>query len=163
MLAVSLLIVNPASAQQVTSPAAETQAGPPAVVITVSPNQTAPSLDYVQHELADAEARSRRVRNALIGTSVAFGVGLILTGIGASQCQIVYRFNQPDDVLCNTAGNVLVPLGGTLLAGGVIGMITSGIMLGVRNKQKREIERDMRKRYYGSRLQWDIPSGRLVF
>jgi hypothetical protein len=91
-----------------------------------------------------------------------FGVGIILAGIGASQCQVIQRINQ-DEILCNTAGDVLVPLGAAFLGAGAIGMITSGIMLGVRNKQKREIERDMRRHYYGRRLQWDIPSGRLVF
>jgi len=150
----SLLIVSPVAAQE---------APPPAVVITTSPNPVSPSPGYYQYELEDARERSRRVRVALISTSAVFGVGLILAGIGASQCQVVQRFNQPEDLLCNTAGDVLLPLGGAFMGAGAIGMITSGIMLGVRNKQKREIERDMRRHYYGGRLQWDIPSGRLVF
>jgi hypothetical protein len=118
---------------------------------------------YFDYDLEEAEERSRRVRVALISTSAVFGVGVILAGIGASQCQSVRRFNQPDDIICNRAGDVLVPLGGTLAAIGAIGMITSGIMLGVRNKQKREIERDMRRRYYGDRFHWDVPSGGFVF
>ena len=150
----SLLIVSPVAAQE---------APPPAVVITTSPNPVSPSPGYYQYELEDARERSRRVRVALISTSAVFGVGLILAGIGASQCQVVQRFNQPEDLLCNTAGDVLLPLGGAFIGAGAIGMITSGIMLGVRNKQKREIERDMRRHYYGGPLQWDIPSGRLVF
>lgn len=154
ILALSLLIASPVAAQE---------APPPAVVITTSPNQVSPSPGYFQYELEDAKERSRRVRIALISTSAVFGVGIILAGIGASQCEIIQRFNQPDDILCNTAGDVLLPLGGAFIGAGAIGMITSGIMLGVRNKQKREIERDMRRHYYGGRLQWDIPSGRLVF
>ena len=154
ILTLSLLIVSPIAAQE---------APPPAVVITTSPNQVSPSPGYFQYELEDAKERSRRVRVALISTSAVLGVGIILAGIGASQCEIIQRFNQPDDILCNTAGDVLLPLGGAFIGAGAIGMITSGIMLGVRNKQKREIERDMRRHYYGGRLQWDIPSGRLVF
>jgi hypothetical protein len=42
-------------------------------------------------------------------------------------------------------------------------MITSGIILGVANKRKRETQRDIRRGYYGRRLQWDVPSGALVF
>ena len=163
IVALSLLMVSPAAAQQGTSPGTPVEAAQPAVVIMVSPNQGAASQDYLQYELEDATERSRRVRVALISTSAVFGVGIILAGIGASQCQVVQRFNQPEDLLCNTAGDVLLPLGGAFIAAGAIGMITSGIMLGVRNKQKREIERDMRRRYYGGRLHWDIPSGRLVF
>jgi len=154
ILTLSLLIVSPVAAQE---------APPPAVVITTSPNPVSPSPGYYQYELEDAKERSRRVRVALISTSAVLGVGIILAGIGASQCEIIQRFNQPDDILCNTAGDVLLPLGGAFIGAGAIGMITSGIMLGVRNKQKREIERDIRRRYYGGRLQWDIPSGRLVF
>ena len=153
ILTLSLLMVSPVAAQE---------APPPAVVITTSPNPVSPSPGYYQYELEDARERSRRVRVALISTSAVFGVGIILAGIGASQCQVIQRINQ-DEILCNTAGDVLVPLGAAFLGAGAIGMITSGIMLGVRNKQKREIERDMRRHYYGRRLQWDIPSGRLVF
>ena len=163
ILSLSLLMVSPATAQQVTLSDPQTEAAQPSVVIMMSPNQGAASPDYLQYELEEAIERSRRVRVALISTSAVFGVGIILAGIGASQCQVVQRFNQPEDLLCNTAGDVLLPLGGAFIAAGAIGMITSGIMLGVRNKQKREIERDMRRRYYGRRLQWDIPSGRLVF
>jgi hypothetical protein len=162
-LTVATLAASPATAQQGDSPTVEVQPAPTTLIITTSPNEAAPSQDYFQYELAEAEERSRRVRIALISTSAAFGVGVILAGIGASQCQWIQRFNQPDDLLCNTAGDVLLPLGGTFAAIGAIGMITSGIMLGVRNKQKRDLEREMRRHYYGSRLQWDIESGRLVF
>jgi hypothetical protein len=129
-----------------------------------APGQTSVSQVYFASDLEEAEIRSRRTRNALIATSAVFGVGIILTGIGASQCQQWNdSFGDPDTWQCNNAGDVLVGLGGALAGAGAIGMITSGIMLGVRNKQKREIQRDMRRHYYGNRLQWDIPSGRLVF
>jgi hypothetical protein len=123
-----------------------------------------PSRDaWLQRDLEDAQARSRRSRNALIGTSAAFGLGAVLAGIGASQCQSISTVNQYDDLLCNNAGNVLLPLGGTIAGLSALGMITSGIILGVANKRKREIQRDIRRGYYGRRLRWDVPSGGLVF
>lgn len=157
-LTLAALITSSAHAQQV-----QTETAPAPSIVTTAPNQTSVSRVYFDYDLEEAEERSRRVRVALISTSAVFGVGVILAGIGASQCQSVRRFNQPDDIICNRAGDVLVPLGGTLAAIGAIGMITSGIMLGVRNKQKREIERDMRRRYYGDRFHWDVPSGGFVF
>jgi hypothetical protein len=68
-----------------------------------------------------------------------------------------------DELLCNNAGNVMLPLGGTIAGLSFVGMLTSGIMLGVANKRKREIQRDIRRSQYGRRLQWDVPSGALVF
>ena len=142
----------------------ETEASPStSSIVTTAPSQTSASQVYFEQDLEEAELRSKRVRIALISTSAAFGVGLILAGVGASQCQVIERPDQTEEWLCNNAGDVLVPLGGSLLAAGAIGMITSGIMLGVRNKQKRDMERDMRRHYYGSRFHWDIPSGRFVF
>jgi hypothetical protein len=36
-------------------------------------------------------------------------------------------------------------------------------MFGKANRHKREIERDIRRSQHGRRLQWDAPSGGLVF
>jgi hypothetical protein len=157
------LATSSASAQQGAAPAVEAQAAPPGQVIMTAPGQTSVSQVYFASDLEDAEIRSRRTRNALIATSAVTGLGIILLGVGSSQCEVVEGFNDPDDWVCNNAGDVLVPLGGSFLGAGSIGMITSGIMLGVRNKQKREIQRDMRRHYYGSRLHWDIASSRFVF
>lgn len=44
-----------------------------------------------------------------------------------------------------------------------IGVLTTGIMLGVRNKHVREIEREIRRRYGARRFQWDERSGIFVF
>jgi hypothetical protein len=118
---------------------------------------------YDQYDLDEAKRQSRAVRNGLIGTSAGFALGVILAGIGASQCSSFTSFNGTKTYTCNNAGNVLVPLGGTFAALGAIGMITTGIMLGVRNKQKRAIERDIRLRYSKRRLRFDEESGGLVF
>ncbi len=118
---------------------------------------------YDQHDLDEATRRSRVVRNGLIGTSVGFAVGAIIGGIGVSQCSTSTLPNGNEDVNCNNAGNVLVPLGGAIAGLSAIGMITTGIMLGVRNKQKRDIEREIRRRYTARRLHFDEKTGGLVF
>lgn len=163
LLVFTLLAGSPVSAEE-PSPKEQAEANVNASIVTTGPNQGASSRDvWFQQDLEEARARSRRSRNALIGTSAAFGVGAILAGIGASQCQKFSTANTFDDLLCNNAGNVLLPLGGTIAGLSAIGMITSGIILGVANKRKREIQRDMRRSQYGRRLQWEVPSGGLVF
>jgi len=118
---------------------------------------------YDQYDLDEAARQSRVVRNALIGTSAAFALGAILGGIGASQCTSFTRPDGTEDLDCNNAGNVLVPLGGTIAGLSAIGVLTTGIMLGVRNKHKRDIEREIRRRYTSRRLHFDEKSGGLVF
>lgn len=154
----------PVCAQQ-TPGAIENPPPPPSSsgVIMMAPSQGPMTPIYLDYDLQEARERSRRARVALIATSAVFGVGIILAGIGASQCQVIDRINQSDEWLCNNAGDVLVPLGSSIAAAAAIGMITSGAMLGVRNRTKREIERDIRRRYYGQRLRWDVDSGRFVF
>ena len=143
---------------QGTAPEIQTQTPSEASVVYVPPR----GYGYTDYDLQEAKRQSRVMRNALIGTSAGFALGVILAGIGASQCTSFTRIDNRDDWICNNAGDVLVPLGGTFAALGAIGMITTGIMLGVRNKHKREIERDIGRRY-GSRFRWDERSGQFVF
>jgi hypothetical protein len=159
--------VLPVAAQQAPPPveAPPAPAPPPSGLITTAPSRTyvqPPPPAYTDYDLQEAKERSRRTRVALIATSAIFGVGVIIAGIGASQCDWI---TQPgsDQYVCNNTGDVMVPLGGSLAGLSAIGMITSGAMLGVRNRNKREIERDIRRRYYGGRLRWDVESGRFVF
>ena len=152
---------SPAFAQQA-APGAEAGA-PPSMVTT--PKQSTSEVDWWQVDLAEAKERSRRTRNALIGTSAAFAAGVIMGGVGGSQCQVVPSStgSSQDELLCNNAGSVLLPLGATIGFLGFVGMLTSGIMLGVSNKRKREIQRDIRRSQYGRRLQLDPASGGLIF
>ncbi len=150
-----VMLEGRAFAQDATPPL-ETQPPSGTSVIYVTPSQ-----GYTDYDLQEAKRRSRTVRNGLIGTSAAFALGAILAGVGASQCTSFTRFDRGDEWICNNAGDVLVPLGGTFLGLGAIGMITTGIMLGVRNKQKREIERDIRRSRTSFR--WDERSGQFVF
>jgi len=154
---------GPASAQQ-SSTISEAETGPSISIATSAPKQS-PEQNWLQVDLEEARDRSQRTRNALIGTSAGFLVGSIIAGVGLSQCQEVPKeqANTYDTLLCNNAGKVMLPLGGTIAGLSFVGMLTSGIMLGVSNKRKREIQRDLRRSQYGRRLQWDIPSGAFVF
>jgi hypothetical protein len=160
-----LVATSPALAQQA-SAAEPAGPGANASIVMTAPNQGSQPVAshdaWLQRDLEDANARSRRSRNALIGTSAAFGLGVVLAGIGASQCERISTVNQYDDLLCNNAGDVLLPLGGSIAGLSAIGMITSGIILGVSNKRKRELQREIR-RSYGRRLHWDVASGGVVF
>jgi hypothetical protein len=132
-----------------------------ASIITTAPAPSASRQVWFQKDMEEANARIRKIRNALIGTSAAFAAGVVIGGIGASQCQVIERPGEDDDILCNTAGNVMLPMGATIAGLSAIGMITTGIMLGVAKKRRRDIERDFR-RSFGRRLEWD-PRGVLRF
>lgn len=157
-IAATVLVASvPAFAQEAAPTPSQTD-----VIIRMAPAQNPSREAWYQKDLESANTRIHRTRNALIWTSVVTGVGIILAGVGASQCQYFDNTFQNDQILCNTAGNVLLPLGGTMLGLGAIGMITSGIMLGVAKKRRRDIERDYRRSSYGRRLEWD-PGGALRF
>ncbi len=158
LLVLSVLVLEGRTFAQDAAPQIQAQTPSEASAVYGPPG----GYGYSDYDLQEAERRSRVVRNGLIGTSAAFAVGAILFGIGASQCDSFVRFDGRDDWICNNTGDVLVPLGGTFMGLGTIGVLTTGIMLGVRNAQKREIERDMRRRY-GTRFRWDERSGRFVF
>ncbi|MGB8221680.1 MAG: hypothetical protein WCF10_03790 [Polyangiales bacterium] len=165
VLILSVLTIRPAAAQQGASSNVQTEAPPAATIITTAPNQSSARQVYFQSDLDDLNNGIDRTRVALISTSAVTAVGIILTSIGASQCTYYYYSSNYYDYShnCNTAGNVLVPMGATFLSLGAIGMITSGIMLGVKKGKRRRLQRDMRQSAYGARLQWDVDSGRLVF
>lgn len=118
---------------------------------------------YDQSDMDEVTRKGLVSRKWLIGTSVGLAVGAILVGAGASQCESFSRVTGSNRVACNNAGEVLVPLGATIAVLSAIGMLTSGVMLGVRNKQKRDIEREIRRRYSERRLHFAAKSGGWVF
>lgn len=123
--------------------------------------KTEPSAEEVQafQDLDLMNEKIRRTRIALLSSTGAFGLGLALSIAGASQCSDA-AFD--GDLVCNTAGKALWGIGGPLLIGGGIAMLSTGIMLGVRQRKRRDQEHQIR-RYSQRRLHWDLPSARLVF
>ena len=157
ILALSMLMLASTATAQQTEPSSA-----PAAIINTAPSSNPSREVMFQKDLEDANARVLKIRNSLIGTSAAFAVGAIVAGIGYSQCQVLERPGQDDEVLCNTAGDVMLATGGTIALLGVVGMITTGIMLGVSKKRRRDMEREFRRATYGRRLEWD-PRGGLRF
>ena len=159
LVVVSLSLTGAVAEAQIepSSPEVQQEAPSGASLVSVPPSGY---RAFDDHDLREAEARSRRVRNALIGTSAGTAVGAILLGIGISQCSTFERFPEgTTEVVCNRAGNVLGNTGIVMFTLSAIGMITTGAMLGVRNRDRRKIERDVHRR---SGLRWD-ERGRLVF
>ena len=133
------------------------------IVLSSPDSSNAARQRWLQQDLDDMKARSRRARNALIATSATVGVGTVFMAIGASQCQVISQPGQNDTLLCNSAGDVLFPLGFGAVVLGAIGMLTSGIILGVANKRQRQIKSKLREAQYGRRIQFDAASGGFVF
>jgi len=154
------VLLEGAAFAQDTSPDAEPET---ALNSTAPPPPDTLYRPYDQSDIDEVARQGRVLRNWLIGTTAGLVVGTILTGAGASQCSSFSRLMGSNAVACNNAGEVLVPLGGTIMVLTGIGMLTTGVMLGVRNKQKRDIEREIRRRYTARRLHLDTKSGGLVF
>lgn len=139
-------------------------------VVTTVPNQSLgaqgypqSSLGYRHYELEEANKGIRATRNALIATSALAGVGMIVGATAFRHCEyIYYNVNRPDDWVCTQRGDALLAAGGTIFGLAAVGMITSGIMLGVRKGKRRRLQRDIRNQQ-GARLQWNVEAGRLEF
>jgi hypothetical protein len=137
------------------------------VNLEISAPQGGPTLElesialdlYPQDKLQDAEERSRRARIGLLASTGAFAVGTILSAAWAG----VNCATESDGLRCDTGSHsALAGVGGAFAAAGVVSMITTGIMLGVRNRQKRQIEGSMESQPR-AKLEWDLESGRWRF
>ena len=126
-----------------------------AVVMTPPPPSGYQLLQ--QERLKRWETKSKRARNGLIATSAVFAVSFVFIGVGAAHCTETFNNNY----VCDNTGDVMFGIGGGLFFGGGIGMIVTGILLGVRNKRIREVEREMRQAQSGFR--WDPTRGSFVF
>ena len=169
ILTLSMVSVSRADAQQGGSSVAQTEPVESSVVITTLPNQSAAgqgythaNQGYLHGDLEEANRGIRNTRNALIATSAVALVGVIVASTAASQCDVIYRFNRPDDLVCTQRGDALIAAGASIFGLAAIGVITSGIMLGVRKGKRRRLNREIRSQQ-GARLQWDIESGRVEF
>lgn len=118
---------------------------------------TPPPLSFDTYRLTDAQDRSRRARNGLIGSTALFAVGWIFLGVAIPRCEA-----GTNELLCTSPGYAYMTIGLTLTGAGAIGMVVSGILLGVRNGHKRTLARTIGRRP-GARFRWDPRSASFVF
>lgn len=118
-------------------------------------------LSYDEYRRNELEFLARRSRIALISTSAAAAVGIALVAPAfAAECVRVASSSSFDDVRCSGTGKALLGVGVPFLAAGVLGIIISGTMFGVRKGKIRNL--DNRIAYEkSSAVRWD-PS-RAVF
>jgi hypothetical protein len=119
------------------------------VEVAPSPLRTADG-----YTLEEMDVRVQRAAIGIVGSAVAFIVGgtLVATGVGGD---------------CGWGGSAQrekcdrrAYAGTALAAGGAIGMIATGILLGVRKRKLRRLQ----QAHYGRphRVQWDLARSRLV-
>ena len=153
---------------QPAQPAPEASVAPqPAQPVTVaSPPPTVQDkhLAYDMYRRDELRRSVPRTRNALIGTSVSFGVGLaLLIPVWAGDHCIWYSNDfTTDQYSCDKTGKILTGIGAPLAWGGAIGMIVSGIMLGVRKGKIRRLDEKIMLTSQ-RKLQWDPSTSRMVF
>ena len=152
---------------QPAQPAPEASVAPqPAQPVTVaSPPPTVQDkhLAYDMYRRDELRRSVPRTRKALIGTSVSFGVGLaLLIPVWAGDHCVTYNFGDTSNYECDTTGKVLTGIGAPLAWGGALGMIVSGIMLGVRKGKIRRLDQKIMLTS-DRKLQWDPSTSRMVF
>jgi hypothetical protein len=147
-----------AAATQPTSALADDQ-----LDLTLEPDAApAYKLSYEEYRLEELERTSKRSRNALIGTSAAAAVGLLLViPAASSQCSSV-EVGGESDYQCTSAGDTLLKVGSPLVIGGLTGALVSGIILGVRKGKMRRLN-DSFQPTRSRAVQWDERSSRFVF
>ena len=147
-----------AAATQPTSALADDQ-----LDLTLEPDAApAYKLSYEEYRLEELERTSKRSRNALIGTSAAAAVGLLLViPAASSQCSSV-DVGGESDYQCTSAGDTLLKVGSPLVIGGLTGALVSGIILGVRKGKMRRLN-DSFQPTRNRAVQWDERSSRFVF
>ena len=116
-----------------------------------------PPVSFDEYRLADAKDRSRRARNALIGSAAMLTVGSIFLGFAIPRCEA-----GNDGFVCTDPGYAHFALGLTLAGSGAIGTIVSAALLGVRNGKKRSLARSVHQRQVAG-LRWDPALGCFVF
>ena len=115
--------------------------------------------EELARQLEDAKTRSRRARIGLFSGTGAFVLGIVLGAAWVGKnCS-----NAGGEYTCNEdAQSGLAATGAFFIGSGAITMITSGIMLGVRNKKIRGVE-DSIERHRTASAHWDLESGVLRF
>jgi hypothetical protein len=158
---------QPAQPAEPAQPAPEASVAPlPAQPVTVaSPPPTVQDkhLAYDMYRRDQLRDSLPRTRNALIGTSAAFGVGLaLLIPVWAGNHCVTYDFGDTNNYECDTTGKILTGIGAPLAWGGALGMIVSGIMLGVRKGKIRRLDQKIMLTS-DRKLKWDPSTSQMVF
>ncbi|MBW2381175.1 MAG: hypothetical protein JRG70_16790 [Deltaproteobacteria bacterium] len=106
--------------------------------------------------LEEMELRVRRARIGLLSTVGVTAAGVVLFGAGAARS----RSSEDLDVLSRKNGALLIS-GMSLMISGAVGMIASGIVLGLSKAELRSLQ----EADYGRprRVQWDLARSRVVF
>jgi hypothetical protein len=131
-------------------PALELKLDAAGVEVAPSPPRTADG-----YTLEEMDVRVRRAKIGIGSSALAFFVGgiLVASGLGGD---------------CSWGGGAerercdrLAYAGTALAAGGAVGMIATGILLGKRKQKLRRLQ----QAHYGTprRVQWDLAGSRLVF
>lgn len=151
----ALVPLGAARAQEAPSEAAPSQ--------TAAPAEAPARLSYDEYRLSELEFLAKRSRIALYSTSAAAAVGIALvTPAFVNECVRVASSSSFDDIRCSNTGRVLLGVGVPFLAAGVLGILISGTMLGVRQGKIRHIEDRMA--YEKSRaVRWDPSRSVFVF
>ena len=135
----------PSSKPAPEEPALELKLGADGVDVVPSPPRTRDG-----YTLEEMDLRVRRARIGLISSAAVLVVGGVLLGVAGASANIA------------TGENLGLLWSGVALAGvGSVGMIATGILLGVRKRKLRELQ----AAHYGipRRVQWDLARSRLVF
>lgn len=130
---------------------------------TATTSPASPRLSYDEYRRNELEFLAKRSRIALFTTSAAAAVGVALvTPALVNECVRVASSSSFDDVRCSGTGKTLLGIGVPFLAAGVLGIIISGTMFGVRKGKIRHIEN--RLAYENARaIRWDPSQTAFVF
>jgi hypothetical protein len=160
-LALGMLVFSLVTGASIDAADAQTQ-----IVIdapaTPSAQATIPPKPYDEYKREELEQSSRRSRNALIGTSAATVVGTAFLFPGLAKQCVTFNIGSTNEIRCTTAGKALVGIGYPLFIGGIMGVMITGIMFGVRKGKLRRL--NDRIAYDKSRaVRWDPAASRFVF
>lgn len=117
-----------------------------------------PSAFLDEYRLSDAQERVRSTRNGLIASTAMFAVGRIFLGAAIPRSEAV-----PNYLLeCTGPRYAHLVVGLTISGSGAIGMVVSGILLGVRKRNERLLGQSI-QRHGDKSFRWDPQSGSFVF
>lgn len=154
-----LLVFLCASLAQSSSVAAHDAASEAKATSTQAPRR----ISYDEYRRDELEFLSKRSRIALFSTSAAAAVGIALvTPALVNECVRVASSSSFDDVRCSATGKTLLGVGVPFLAAGVLGIIISGIMFGVRKGKIRNLEHRIAYEKAGA-IRWDPARTAFVF